>query len=486
MATEEEKKEEMDPNEDTGNIELGDLRLSWIYKLKRDQIDAELGKFRLDLTGTVVEKKRRLIRFIREGCTSPLPPTVCPSIPPPFSLQPPPVARATAALPYRLAPESPALDPWQVHKWNTHFNGKGDPAAFLERTYFPVNYLEDLEADISRRLQKPDEPATNYLTDLQTLVRRHGDLNPEQELRWLYRNLLPDYRQYIRRNDFTDVSSLTAKIKEFELLREEVRQVYDGEEPIPRRNTTRRFENRSSEQYSVPPRQAESRSVVERPVPMPRNTRLPATPREEPPNIVRQQDRPAAPQTAPRTYRSPEASENRPSATAATYDRNSCWRCGRTGHFRNTAAARPDNRPHVKVQMFGRTFSALVDTGAVRSYLGDRIKEVCDQLHIAADDVTVPAAQLANGRLATVTRAYRIDFLIGEDSFSECLFHLRNLSSDLVLGMDILSQYRFQINPSAGTVLLNDRPISEPLAAPSSPLGGISLTLSQPEEEQLA
>ncbi|KAJ8972287.1 hypothetical protein NQ314_000245 [Rhamnusium bicolor] len=50
--------------------------------------------------------------------------------------------------------------------------------------------------------------------------------------------------------------------------------------------------------------------------------------------------------------------------------------------------------------------------------------------------------------------------------------------------MDILSQYSFQINPSAGTVLLNDRPISEPLAAPS--MGGISLTLSQPEEEQLA
>ncbi|KAJ8972286.1 hypothetical protein NQ314_000244 [Rhamnusium bicolor] len=57
----------------------------------------------------------------------------------------------------------------------------------------------------------------------------------------------------------------------------------------------------------------------------------------------------------------------------------------------DTTAVRLDNRPHVKVQMFGRTFSALVDTGAVRSYLGDRIKEVCDQLHIAADDVTVPA-----------------------------------------------------------------------------------------------
>ncbi|KAJ8927064.1 hypothetical protein NQ314_020510 [Rhamnusium bicolor] len=385
---------------------------------------------------------------VAAGCLSVNNPTVFPAAAP--------LARATAALPYRLAPESPALDPWQVHKWNTHFNGKSDPAAFLETTfYFPVNYLEDLEADISRRLQKPDEPATIYLTDLQTLVRRHGDLNPEQELGWLYRNLLPDYRQYIRRNDFTDVLSLSAKIKEFELLRQEVRQVYDGKEPIPRRNTIRRFENRSSEQYSVPPRQAESRPVVERSVPMPRNTRLPATPREEPPNIARQQDTPTAPQTAPRTYRSPELSENRQSTTAAAYDRNICWRCGRD-----------------------RTFPQSVSFPAQET--------VSRKLHIAADDVTIPAAQLANGRLATVTRAYRIDFLIGEDSFSECLFHLRNLSSDLVLGMDILSQYSFEINPSAGTVLLNDRPISKPLAAPSSPLGGISLTLSQPEEEQLA
>ncbi|KAJ8949782.1 hypothetical protein NQ314_008109 [Rhamnusium bicolor] len=325
MATEEEKKEEMDSNEDIGNIELGDLRLSWIYKLKKDKIDAELGKFHLDLTGTVEEKKRRLIRFIREGYA--------------FLERLDEICSYTNIRQEQLLPVLPELLQGPALLWYRNNKSHWDTWAKFTRDFrtfcFSVNYLENLEADISRRLQKQDEPATNYLTDLQTLVRRHGDLNPEQELRWLYRNLLPHYRQYIRRNDFTDVSSLSAKIKGFELLRQEVRQVYDGREPIPRRNTIRRFENRSSEQYSVPPRQTESRPVIERPVPMPRNTRLPVTPREEPPNIVRQQDTPTAPQTAPRTYRSAEPSENRQSTTAAAYDRNICWRCGRTGHFRS-------------------------------------------------------------------------------------------------------------------------------------------------------
>jgi hypothetical protein len=138
------------------------------------------------------------------------------------------------------------------------FNGKGDPVAFLERVeelcesdgvdadlllphlpgllqgeaaawcrnnrqrwcdwngfvtdfrlfYFPVSYQEDLEVEISRRLQRPTEPVTTYLTELQTLLRRHGSLRPEQQLSWMYRNLLPEYRLYLKRSELTDAATL--------------------------------------------------------------------------------------------------------------------------------------------------------------------------------------------------------------------------------------------------------------------------------------
>jgi len=163
----------------------------------------------------------------------------------------------------------PALKP---HKWNLSFNGTQDPVTFLERLeeiceaenispnrllpyipdllrgeaamwfrnnkynwrswrefriafrefYFPVNYEVDLEAQISRRLQKPNEPTSRYITELQTLIRRHGNIDAQTELNWLYRNLLPEFRQYIRRNDFQDTASFCKLARKFEILHKEV------------------------------------------------------------------------------------------------------------------------------------------------------------------------------------------------------------------------------------------------------------------------
>jgi len=52
--------------------------------------------------------------------------------------------------------------------------------------YYPLDYYDDLKAQISRRLQKQGESVSLYFTDLQTMIRRYGSITPEQELRWLY------------------------------------------------------------------------------------------------------------------------------------------------------------------------------------------------------------------------------------------------------------------------------------------------------------
>lgn len=356
----------LEPVEEAAGIDLGDFRLSWIYKLKKDQIDAELEKFQLDTSGTVDDKKRRLVRFIREGCASPQPRTlqpIFPPVPPPLLIPPP-----------RPATANVAIDLATVHKWGVHFNGKGDPAAFLERLdeicsytsirheqllpllpellqgpallwcrnnrthwrtwdefvqdfrviYFSVNYLEELEAEIGRRLQKVDEPAVNYITDLQTLIRRHGDFSPVQELRWLYRNLLPDYRQYIHRSELTDIPSLIAKIKEFETLRHECQKVYQK----PTAPATR--VQWATTVVTPPPAAAAAgtRGVPDR-SDAGSKTRTAA-----------RGNRPLAP-TNQQFDRGVPANRPAPS-TPSRFDRGSvCWRCGKTGHIRSQCRSPP-------------------------------------------------------------------------------------------------------------------------------------------------
>lgn len=294
-----------------------DVRVSWIYNLKKEELQCQLSKFCLDISGTVDELRRRLVRYMREGLATPSPhlqqfafpgvpithfPNLTPTPPtvsvpastptsiittvtattvitPPhtvcagkpnvtFALPPtvfttalpqnPPVDYASynPTRPFYNFPQNhtttagscsplqPAVPTIQVHTWRLHFDGRGDPVAFIERVqeicgaqnipldallphmpdllqggaalwfrnnrrdwqtwaqfiadfrsfYFPINYAEDLELEINHRQQRSNEPVGNYFTDLQTLIRRHGGMGPDEELKWLYRHTSPTRR----------------------------------------------------------------------------------------------------------------------------------------------------------------------------------------------------------------------------------------------------------------------------------------------------
>lgn len=112
-------------------------------------------------------------------------------------------------------------------------------------------------------------------------MRRHGNLSDEQQLAWLYRNLLPEYRQQIRRTDFKDFTSFCQEVKEFELLRKELQNIPSTSGW--QRGTNQRF----------PPANTS------------RNLNATASPAQEP---------------------EASTSSSRPSTL--------CWRCGETGHVR--------------------------------------------------------------------------------------------------------------------------------------------------------
>ncbi|RZC32552.1 hypothetical protein BDFB_013025, partial [Asbolus verrucosus] len=121
----------------------------------------------------------------------------------------------------------------QVRKWNVIFDGKVDAIAFIERVkeladnyqipngellralpemlrkqvslwyrnnkqqwnswydfladfksyYFPTEFRDDLEEEISRRMQYKNESGKDFLVHMQTLIRRHGRYPKERELK---------------------------------------------------------------------------------------------------------------------------------------------------------------------------------------------------------------------------------------------------------------------------------------------------------------
>ena len=250
-------------------------------------------------------------------------------------------------------PASTSYPPLDVQKWNIHFDDRSDPTTFMERLeeifsaqnidpdrllpflpeffrgnaalwcrnnrhswrtwtdfcqafrgfYFPINYEDDLEAQISRRLQRPHEPANRYITDLQTLIRRHGNIGPDQEIRWIYRNLLPEYRQNIRRNEFTDVQSLATAVRECEILLAEIK------------NSNRKVNFRPDSDRTVEQVRIEPVRVLQ-----------PSTRRTG--------------NTTDRTIRPTSASGTTPSDNPPRTE-TQCWRCGQNGHIRSQCRAAP-------------------------------------------------------------------------------------------------------------------------------------------------
>lgn len=245
--------------------------------------------------------------------------------------------------PAATTPTAPLYLP-RIHQWNISFDGTEDPAAFLERLeelcsslqvspdiilhqlpelfkgeaalwcrnnkrfwvnwkaftedfrihYFPINYQVDLEAEIARRTQRPQEPTSTYVTEMQTLLRRHGGFTITQELTWLYRNLLPEYRQQVRRTDFHDIQTFTRAIREFERLLAEL-------------------QHRSLSTTITPPT---NRSTNTR-----RNAPFSG----------------ASCNTNFRNNAQPVAQPERPTSEV----RIQCWRCGKPGHVRSECRSTP-------------------------------------------------------------------------------------------------------------------------------------------------
>lgn len=171
-----------------------------------------------------------------------------------------------------------------VRKWNVHFDGGNDAFEFLERfeelatlydvpfnrltrtlpdklrsralewyrnnrdTFVSWQVFKDefqnfflsrrhrmkLEDDIRRRTQGAREKGKDYVTTMQTMYRRLGQIPGADQMERIYENLRTEYRLYIRRQDFRTLSELIVFIEQYEeIMKEQTRHTSHGIDDVP-------------------------------------------------------------------------------------------------------------------------------------------------------------------------------------------------------------------------------------------------------------
>jgi len=243
---------------------------SWIYHLTKDQIIKELERLGLNSEGTTATLRNRLSCYASQH---PEYSYASNSKTEPDNMEPSRATREAAS-----DVESPRSDMTkvinQIRKWGCHFDGK-DPLSFLERVeelqqgygfsgeqllmglpellrgetllwyrnnrtswttweefsqefrqqYLPRRYRTQLVREIQGRMQRPDEPFQKYATAMLTNMRRAGGFSQEEQIDRLYENMHPEYKLYVRLDDISNLSELSARATEYETIEKQRREL---------------------------------------------------------------------------------------------------------------------------------------------------------------------------------------------------------------------------------------------------------------------
>lgn len=97
----------------------------------------------------------------------------------------------------------------------------------------------------------------------------------------------------------------------------------------------------------------------------------------------------------------------------------------------------PDCRPYITMKILNRKYPALIDTGAMLTFVSDEVAKYLEQSGVHPTKTKL-VVNLANDQRAVVEKLYYIKCTIDEREVSISAVYLPHLSASIVLGMDVI------------------------------------------------
>ncbi|XP_069355868.1 uncharacterized protein [Maniola hyperantus] len=292
--------------------------------------------------------------------------------------------------------------------------------------YFPRDYERNLLETIINRRQKHRENFIDYLTDLKTLMRRYGKMKSADQLDRIYDNMNPNYKLYIKSKDFSTLRELIELATEYEKITSNQDKYNSPDRPMS-------DHGHSEIQLSLTEINAESPKEIE--------------PRAEKRLIYPNYDPQACCWKCGKKNHSSQECRGKQiifcsqCGLLGKLTRNCCKKTGDSSKTKPEAytantQGNGDNRIFVNAKIYGKTFSALVDTGSTSTFIN---KEIMDRIKGNVKGITEKQNKigLADGSEINTDKLVNIELEVNGQNLMHEVTYLPSTTA-MIIGMDLL------------------------------------------------
>lgn len=349
--------------------------------------------------------------------------------------------------------------------------------------------------EVRSYIQEKNQPIKDFILKMKDRMRYVPSMKASEQLDRIYKNLEVEYQLNIKRSEFSTLSELIRLGEDFE--EKMIKQGRELGKPLKYRNkdniySTRQFnsngKNNIEKNFSIQTEPAIS--FLEKPATMENHGFKKPNPfRDNPgtsfnsntevsksrtkPNYIcfncdkpghtsrfcRAPYRPYCKLCKRKGIRTDECGckeENKPLEICAT--------CRETGHIAqncprnysnqssNTAVVYQlgateicsDRRPKRSVDIAGKSFTAILDTGATTSYINASVMNHLSNKQIEVIPVKV-ITRLANGHDTNTDKIYHVNVKLGDKTICQNLLVLTSMKEEIILGIDALEKLGFKL-----------------------------------------
>lgn len=362
--------------------------------------------------------------------------------------------------------------------------------------FVPSRLRVELEDEVRACKQKPHQSIHEYIIEIQTLMRRIPGLSEIEKLNRIYANLTCEYQLYIKRHEFMTLKDLKSLGEDFEYKIHHRSE--KGQLPNPRQRN-RDFHRSSGITAEALPQSppsfqtSQSRPNDSRSQPNPPQDTIPPHSASNALNAGRTTsanlgnpkqttDRPIICYNCdrqghssrfchkpPRPYckfcrrrgiRTEECNcqrDNSPPAFCSLCRRhgytNETCPCSTPGvssnresmsSINNEHSSVTDQRPRRYVEVLGKKFDALLDTGATASYINHKVVDWLEANRQPSIDVNINT-YMANQASDCANKAYQLEIRVGEKVISSQFIVMKGMLDEMTIGNDCLGLLRYEL-----------------------------------------